>query len=153
MLLFTVRGMFSGLEFPYAHFATRGISASSLYPIDWEAVQCLECCGLNVIAFCCDGASTNRRFYKMHTSGCCDGLTHKTTNPFCEDRDIYFICDVPHLIKTTRNCWSNSFAHKMSRALWVSLQSHNYIIIHVDICIISVERRQAHQLDPSCQVI
>ena len=24
---------------------------------------------------------------------------------------IYFICDVPHLMKTTRNCWSNSFAH------------------------------------------
>ena len=41
-------------------------------------------------------------------------------NPYSDDnRDIYFYCDVPHLIKTTRNCWSNSFGHKQSRALWV----------------------------------
>ena len=39
MLLFMVRGMFSTLEYPYAHFATKGISADSLYPIVWEAVQ------------------------------------------------------------------------------------------------------------------
>ena len=117
MLLFMVRGMFSSLEFPYAHFATRGVTADSLYPIVWEAVQRLEWSGFNVIAFSCDGASPNRKFYKMHGTS---GLTYKTTNPFSEDRDIYFICDVPHLIKTTRNCWSNSFAHTHTRALWVS---------------------------------
>ncbi len=117
MLLFMVRGMFSTLEFPYAHFATRGISCDSLYPIVWEAVQHLECCGMKVIAFCCDGASPNRKFYKMHGKS---ELTYKTPNPFCDDRDIFFICDVPHLLKTTRNCWENSFANKYSRALWVS---------------------------------
>lgn len=118
MLLFMVRGMFTTLEFPYAHFATRGISADSLFPIVWEAVQRLESCGMTVIAFCCDGASANRKFYKMH--GTSSGLTYKTSNPFCEGREIFFICDVPHLIKTTRNCWANSFANKHSRALWVS---------------------------------
>ena len=33
-----------------------------------EAVERLEYCGFNVIAFCCDGASPNRKFYKMHGS-------------------------------------------------------------------------------------
>ena len=117
MLLFMVRGMFSSLEFPYAHFATQSISADSLFPIVWEAVQRLEYCGFNIIAFCCDGASPNRAFYKLHRDR--GEFVYKTTNPFCEDRDVYFICDVPHLIKTSRNCWSNSFAHKRSRALWV----------------------------------
>ena len=117
MLLFMVRGMFSSLEFPYAHFATRGVSADSLFPIVWEAVQRLECCGMNIIAFCCDGASPNRKFYKMH--GKPGQLTYKSPNPFHEGMDIYFICDVPHLLKTTRNCWSNSLANKYSRALWV----------------------------------
>ncbi len=117
MFLFMVRGMFSTLEFPYAHFATKGISADSLYPIVWEAVQRLECCGMNVIAFCCDGASPNRKFYKMHGKS---GIVYKTQNPFSDDREIFFICDVPHLLKTTRNCWSNSFANKHSHALWVS---------------------------------
>lgn len=119
MLLFMVRGLFSTLKFPYVHFATRGISADSLFPIVWEAVQRLESCGMNVMAFCCDGASPNRKFYKMH--GTSSGLTYKTPNPFCKGREIFFICDVPHLIKTTRNCWATSFANKYSRALWVSV--------------------------------
>ncbi len=93
--------MFSNLEFPYAHFATRGITADALFPLVWEAVRHLECCGLNVIAFCSDGASPNRKFYKMHDRG--NGVVNKTTNPFQPEREIYFISDVPHLIKTTRN--------------------------------------------------
>ena len=120
MLLFMVRGMFTHLEFPYAHFATRGATADTLYPLVWEVVQRLERCGLNVIAFSCDGASPNWKFYKLHSSSS-GGVVYKTRNPFCEDRYVYFICDVPHLIKTTRNCWSNSYAHKNSRALWVCL--------------------------------
>ena len=109
MLLFMVQGMFSSLEFPYAHFATKGISADYLSPIVWEGVQRLKCCGLTVIAFCCDGASPNRKFYKMHgKSG------ELNPNPFHEGLDIYFICDVPHLLKTTRNCWYNSLANKYS---------------------------------------
>lgn len=118
ILLFMVRGMFSSLQFPYAHFATQGATADRLFPLVWEAVQRLEYCGFNVIAFCCDGASPNRAFYKMH--GNRGDFVYRTPNPFAEDRNIYFICDVPHLIKTTRNCWSNSFAHKHSRPLWVS---------------------------------
>ena len=115
ILLFMVRGMFSSLQFPYAHFATSGISADALYPIVWEAVNRLELSGLNIIAFCCHGASPNRKFYKMHRDSRKE-LVYKTPNPYCNERDIFFICDVPHLLKTTRNCWSNSFAHKNSKA-------------------------------------
>ena len=32
-----------------------------------------------------------------------DGVVYKTVNRYSTDRNIY--CDVPHLIKTTRNCW------------------------------------------------
>ena len=34
-----------------------------------------------------------------------------------------FFSDVPHLIKTTRNCFSNSFAHANTRGMWVSFFS------------------------------
>ena len=118
MLLFTVRGIFTSLEFPYAQFATKGATADVLFPIVWEAVQRLESNGLKVIAFDCDGASPSRKFFKMHRKG--KELAYKIKNPYSGDsRDIYFYCDVPHLIKITRNCWSNSFGHKQSRALWV----------------------------------
>lgn len=119
MLLFMVRGLFTKTNFPYAHFATKNASADTLYPIVWEAVERLQASGLTVIALTSDGASPNRRFFKIHGNG--EELTYKTKNPFEEDRYIYFFSDVPHLLKTTRNCWSNSFSHKRSRALWVSL--------------------------------
>ena len=102
MLIFMVRGMFSSLKFPYAHFSTKGVTADQLYPIVWEVVRHLEACGLNDIAFSCDGASPNRKFYKMHAT-VKDELVYKTNNLFCDDRDVYFVCDVPHLMKTTRN--------------------------------------------------
>ena len=34
-----------------------------------------------------------------------DGVVYRTTNRYNTSRQIYFIADVPHLIKTTRNCW------------------------------------------------
>ena len=96
MLLFNVRGVFTNLEFQYANFAIRGFTADALYPLVWEVVQHLERCGLNVINFSFEGESQNRKFYKMQASSS-DGLVYKTRNPFCEDRYIYFVCDVPHL--------------------------------------------------------
>ena len=96
ILLLMVRGIFTNLEFPYAHFSTKGIHADSLFSLVWDAVYHLESCGFNVIAFCCDGASPNRKFYKMHQTDV--GLVYKTVNPFSPDREIYFISDVSHLL-------------------------------------------------------
>ena len=64
-----------------------------------------------VIAAVNDGASPNRKFFALHaklggTLPC--GLVYKTPNLFVLTRMIYFFADVPHLIKTTRNCLYNS---------------------------------------------
>ncbi len=58
----------------------------------------------------------NRRFLKIHeTKG--PGITHKMPNPFAPDqRDVYFVSDPPHLIKTVRNSWASK-----KRNLWVWL--------------------------------
>ena len=107
VLTFMVRGLLFKLEFPYTHFATRGITAETLCPIVWEAVRILEGSGLQVLCITADGASPNRKFFRMHDKG--EGLVHKTKNPFSPDeRWIFFIADPPHLIKTVRNCWSHS---------------------------------------------
>ena len=69
----------------------------------------------------CDGAKPNRKFLKG--LGCKsemkEGVVYKTVNRYCQERNIYFISDVPHLIKTTRNFW---YASKASgtRYMWVS---------------------------------
>lgn len=117
MLVFMVRGLFIDLNFPYAQFATANLTADKLFPLVWEAVEKLEAADFKVMAFVCDGASQNRKFFRMHSIN----ILYKTDNPYAgEPRPIYFFSDAPHLIKTVRNCWANSFSHKNSRALWVS---------------------------------
>lgn len=80
--------------------------------------------GLKVIATTADGASVNRKFFKMHrqASGKDGEVVYKTVNVYSpEKRPLFFISDVPHLIKTVRNCWSNSFAHTKTRTLKVGI--------------------------------
>ena len=111
MLVFMVRGLFTDHKFPFAQFATRDTKADLLFILVWEAVQRLELAGFNVITITCD-----RAFYRMHRTNLEDAdVVYKTINPYTEDcRFIYFFADVPHLIKTVRNCMSNSFSHSNS---------------------------------------
>lgn len=122
MLVFMVRGVFIKLRFPYAQYPTRGITADHLFPLAWEVVKHLECAGFKVISLTGDKASPNRKFFRLHrlASRQRSGVVYKVANPYSiEKRSLYFISDVPHLVKTARNCWSNSFGHSFKRALWV----------------------------------
>lgn len=116
-----VCGVFSNLHFPYGHFPTTDLTGGKLFPIIWEAIECLERLGFNVVALTGDGASPNRKFFSLRGESN-DEICYKTPNLYTkEDRFIYFFSDVPHLVKTTRNCWSHSFGHGCTRKLWVSI--------------------------------
>lgn len=123
MLVFMVRGLFIKLCFPYAQYPTRGITADSLFPVAWEVIRHLESVGFKVVSLTGDKASPNQKFFRLHGKASGESnVTYKVPNPYTkEDRPIFFISDVPHLIKTVRNCWSNSFGHSQKRALWVSV--------------------------------
>ena len=110
VLVLMVRGTMFSLTFPYAHFGTLDITADLLYPIIWEAIQRLELNGLSVISVTADGASPNRKFFRMHKNPKDkDTFIHKARNPYSiENRWVYFFSDPPHLIKTVHNCWSHS---------------------------------------------
>lgn len=121
-LVFLVRGMCTELKFVLAHFATSGITSVQLMPLFWEAICVLELtCNLWVVATTSDGASPNRRFYKLHKAldgGADQGFCYRTINLFAPHRYIYFIADVPHLIKTTRNCLRSSGSGSCTRYMW-----------------------------------
>jgi hypothetical protein len=109
-----VRGLFINLEFPYASFPTKGVTADAMFPIIWEAIMRLELCELKVVGVTADGASPNRKFFKLHQKSYEEHITYKTRNPFSVDgSDIFFISDPPHLLKTIRNCLFNN-----KRLLW-----------------------------------
>ena len=61
MLVLMVRGIFTKLEYPYAHFPTHRLTAASLFSIIWEGVERLEMLGFKVLAITADGAAINRK--------------------------------------------------------------------------------------------
>ena len=112
VLVIMVRGLLSKLNFPYAQFACTNLSGDLLVDPVWEAISRLERQGIRVLALTCDGASTNRRLWKLHSKGrdtSEKGVLYKVPNIYATDqsRFVYFISDPPHLIKTTRNCWAS----------------------------------------------
>lgn len=120
-LAFLVRGVCTELKFCLAHFATTGVTAAQLMPLFWEAVGILETtCNLWVIATTSDGASPNRRFYRLHKQldGDDGDVCNRTVNLYAPHRFIYFFSDAPHLIKTTRNCLLHSGSGTCTRYMW-----------------------------------
>ena len=63
MLVLMVRGIFTSLRFPYAHFATHRLQGHSVV---WEAVEHLEYRGFKVLAVTADGGSCNLKFFRLH---------------------------------------------------------------------------------------
>ena len=118
-----VRGIFSPLHTSIAWFPTSTATGDQLYQIIWDGVEVLESVGFHVRAFVADGAATNRKFFKLHSTDR-HRLTYCTTNRYADlysqGRDIYFICDPPHLLKTVRNNWENSGHNNKTRTLTVS---------------------------------
>ena len=122
VLVFLIKSIVNPLSFSLATFATTGATSYQIFPIFWKAVDLLENINLKVIAATADGASSNRKFFRMHKA--LDGdsqenVVYRTKNLFSKDeRYIYFFADVPHLMKTTRNCLSNSGSGRTTRFLW-----------------------------------
>ena len=107
-----------------------GISANYLVYIVWRAIRILEIAGLQVICVVADGASANRRFFRLHAieeyKKC--GITYLAPNICHAPGDkVYFIADPPHLIKTIRNAWHNS-QHNRSHHLIVSRINYKIIM-------------------------
>ncbi|XP_071810703.1 uncharacterized protein [Apostichopus japonicus] len=112
-----VRSIFGTIEAPIAYFATCELKGDDLFPIVWQCIRHLELFSIRVRAIIADGASPNKKFFKLHETVTDDGLTFYTQNPFRERERIYFFRDVPHLLKTTRNKWENSGCNSKSRML------------------------------------
>ena len=108
MMMFIVRGLLHKFNYPYAQFTCRkGVAGDLVFDPIWEAVARLERIGFCVLALCCDGASSNRKLWKLHSKG--NKLLHKIPNIYASEgkRFLYFISDPPHLLKTIRNSWYN----------------------------------------------
>ena len=81
----------------------------------------LQLAGLTVVSIVADGASSNRKFFRLHKISQYEksGVTYKAPNICRQGHYVYLMPDAPHLLKTVRNAWYNSQA-KRTRKLIVS---------------------------------
>lgn len=120
MLVLMVRTISKpSFSFPVTQYPSGGgIKGEQLFPIVWETIEALELNGLHVVSVTSDGASANRKFYSICAES--DEVPYRVRNPYRSSQFIYLFCDAPHALKTTRNCFSNSSAHRKSRRLMVN---------------------------------
>lgn len=110
VLVYMVKGVSNGIKKVVATFAVSNLSASQMYVWTWKLIGVLETSGVLVVAFVSDGSSVNRAFIKKHKPVTSNeyGIVFDTWNKTARHRKLFFIADVPHLLKTTRNCLLNS---------------------------------------------
>ncbi|XP_052127944.1 uncharacterized protein LOC127750386 [Frankliniella occidentalis] len=110
IMAFMVRGISSRVKDVIASYPVSNPSARQMYIWTWDIIGALEKSGVRVIAFTCDGAPTNRAFFKLHkpVTVLDSKVIFDTVNKFAPNRVLYFFSDVPHLLKTTRNALFNS---------------------------------------------
>ena len=93
----------------------------------WKAISICEKSSLKAFAVPCDDASPNRKLFRMHWHLTQDDdmnpetdVTYRTRNLFSgiQNRFLYFISHVPHLLKTVRYCLSNFRSGKFTRYMW-----------------------------------
>ncbi|XP_052130814.1 uncharacterized protein LOC127751374 [Frankliniella occidentalis] len=112
IMVYMVKGVSNGQKEVVATYASANLSATQMYAWTWKVIGALERSGIAVVAFVCDGSSTNRAFIKKHKA--CDtdqdpnDIVYCTWNKCARGRKLFFISDVPHLLKTIRNCMLNS---------------------------------------------
>ena len=94
MLVLMIRGLFSGLQFPYAQFPCCSLKGSHMFHIVWAAVGRLDRYGFRVVALTCDGLAANRQLFRLHGPKSSQELLYKTANPFSNvSRMIFFLSD------------------------------------------------------------
>ncbi|XP_052130258.1 uncharacterized protein LOC113209909 [Frankliniella occidentalis] len=151
MMTYMVKGTSSGIKNVVAAYSCAGTTKEDLYRHSWEVVEKCECSGIKIIAIVCDGSGLNRAFIDMNPPKTTQhGVTFDTVNPYDPSRSIFFISDVPHLVKTVRNCFSNS-GYKKGRKLF---KNGEYILWSTIVDLFKLKSTQTvkklHKLTAGC---
>ncbi|XP_052130160.1 uncharacterized protein LOC127751122 [Frankliniella occidentalis] len=159
ILSFMVKGVATNVKEVVASFTVDQLTKEHLYAWSWEVIGKLEAAGVEVIAFVMDGSSVNRAFIKMHTpvSETESEVVYDTMNKAAPHRVLYFISDVPHLLKTIRNCFQRStekkFEKRNGKVIWKRCMQKNgqYILWKTIVRIYNTEKdkplRQCYKLN------
>ena len=127
ILAFMAQGKTSNVKHVVAAYPCNQSTKDMLYTRTWHVISRLERAGVKVLSCTSDGCSVNRAFIAMHEpiTTTESGVIFDTFN-FCskDERALYFVADVAHVLRTTRNCFYNSVTgEKKTRCLQINGQN------------------------------
>ena len=126
-LVFYVVGFNSSLKMSLAFFGTGSATADQLFPMFRQAVDFVGETGPKVMTSTSDKTPQNKRLCQTHNQEA--DVCYKTVNVFAPDRNMYFISDPLHLVKTVRNNLRSSGSGKNTKLLWNN--GHYIVWIHI----------------------
>ncbi|KAK3916262.1 Putative nuclease [Frankliniella fusca] len=152
VLVFLVQGVSNPLlGVVVGIYPSKDLSSSQLFSRVWDVIYTMESCGLKVSSIICDGAAMNKKFSRIHPG--VDALqvgsdyVYATKNlAATEERLLYFMVDPPHLLKTVRNCLTNSYCHKKSRKMWKNNEDLSWVTIEKLYAISAQDKYPPHKL-------
>ena len=122
VMVFMLQGITDDTHELIGIYLCDALKASQLYSRRWDLISLCEESDQKIIALICDGISVNMKLFKVLF--CCDELSSAVlvyvTKNFAsgEGSDLFFLTDLPHLLKILRNRFANSNAHRRTRKLW-----------------------------------
>ena len=67
VICFMARGLMKQFSHPVGYFSSWGFTSDQLFPVTCRAIRILEAIGLEAVAVVCNGATPNRRFFRIDT--------------------------------------------------------------------------------------
>ena len=132
VLVYLALGITNSLQDIVAVFTTSGsMTAVQLHTRTWDVIYRMESHQLKVLCCICDGATINKKFFRMHAKGDlnCEYVYSTRNVASGEDRLLFFIVDPVHVLKSLRNNFANSFSHKKTRKMWKNGQTISWSAI------------------------
>ena len=111
VLVLLLRSVVNTFKFSLANLATTGATLSQIFWLIWKTISIRELNLLKVLEATWHDASPNRYFFHMHFLMTKEvdmnpdtDVTYRTVNLFSSEKlFIYFISDVPYLMKTAQS--------------------------------------------------
>ena len=66
VLVFLIRSIVNAFKFSLANFATTSATSTQMFQLFWKSVSICELNKIKIVGLTCDGASHNRKMFKMH---------------------------------------------------------------------------------------
>ena len=67
VLVFLIRSIVNPFKFSLANFATTSATCTQMFLLVWKAISICELNNIKIVGLTCDGASHNRKMFKMHS--------------------------------------------------------------------------------------